>query len=101
MVPQVVLVLDNREQFGHNVGGRVQASRADSRNECLRQLRNLGINVDVGDSAYLLLFPIKLDTCSRKQVCARLLDALSTCAVCCSGSTLSRHNLAALGPVPS
>lgn len=56
-MPQVVLVVDNREQFGHNVGGRVQASRTDSRNECLRQLRNLGINVDVGDSASMLYLP--------------------------------------------
>lgn len=44
---QVVLVLDQREQFGRNVGGRVTGSRTESRDECVRQLRNLGINVEV------------------------------------------------------
>ncbi len=44
---QVVLVLDQREQFGRNVGGRVAGNRTESRDECVRQLRNLGINVEV------------------------------------------------------
>ncbi len=44
---QVVLVLDQREQFGRHVGGRKTASRTESRDECVRQLRNLGINVEV------------------------------------------------------
>ncbi|BDA43201.1 probable crossover junction endonuclease MUS81 [Coccomyxa sp. Obi] len=49
-VYEVVLVLDNREQFGNSVGGRGHASRTDSRSEGLRQLRNLGINVDMRHS---------------------------------------------------
>jgi hypothetical protein len=44
---QVVLVLDQREQFGRHVGGRTTASRTESRDECVRQVRNLGINVEV------------------------------------------------------
>ena len=55
VMPQVVLVLDNREQFGNHVGGRVHGSRVDSRNEGQRQLRNLGVNAEVGHYAHMLL----------------------------------------------
>ncbi len=45
-VPQVVLVLDQREQFSRSIGGR-QHNRVDALTECSRQLSNLGISVEV------------------------------------------------------
>ncbi len=42
---QVVLVLDQREQFSRSIGGR-QHNRVDALSECSRQLSNLGISVE-------------------------------------------------------
>ena len=46
---QVVLVLDQREQFSRSIGGR-QHNRVDALTECSRQLSNLGITVEVRHS---------------------------------------------------
>ena len=58
---QVVLVLDQREQFGRHVGGRVTNSRTESRDECVRQVRNLGINVEVCTQPTFPLSPAKIN----------------------------------------
>lgn len=47
---QVVLVLDQREQFSRSIGGR-QHNRVDALAECSRQLSNLGISVEVSSQA--------------------------------------------------
>ena len=48
---QVVLVLDQREQFSRSIGGR-QHNRVDALSECSRQLSNLGISVEVSPPGY-------------------------------------------------
>ena len=45
---QVVLVLDQREQFSRNIGGR-QHNRSDALAECSRQLTSMGIFVEAID----------------------------------------------------
>lgn len=47
MAPQVVLVLDCREQFGRQLGGRLHDGRVASRDESVRQIANLGVKVEV------------------------------------------------------